>query len=76
MQRQHFLTGDPKSLNESPSEKEGKCGTLDGTRVTLHASMKVPPKRKGNVAPDERGIPRIHASMKVPPKRKGNLLYF
>ena len=38
-------------LNESPSEKEGKCrltfGTVDTAAV---ASMKVPPKRKGNDA--------------------------
>ena len=37
------------SLNESPSEKEGKfvrVSTNDGVYV---ASMKVPPKRKGNV---------------------------
>ena len=35
-------------LNESPSEKEGKgTGTLC-PRCRLSASMKVPPKRKGN----------------------------
>ena len=36
------------SLNESPSEKEGKCrGETPNPRLH-HASMKVPPKRKGN----------------------------
>ena len=38
-----------KSLNESPSEKEGKCRRFfnQRRRVSL-TSMKVPPKRKGN----------------------------
>ena len=35
-------------LNESPSEKEGKYSKVAGNRVNVHASMKVPPKRKGN----------------------------
>ena len=37
------------SLNESPSEKEGKSGG-GGGQLTIHLSpsMKVPPKRKGN----------------------------
>ena len=41
----------PGPLNESPSEKEGKSGAP----VTAHTpppvwpSMKVPPKRKGNL---------------------------
>ena len=36
-------------LNESPSQKEGK--SVSGVRLLTHhvkASMKVPPKRKGN----------------------------
>ena len=39
-----------QGLNESPSEKEGKYGTLDNQLRLLVASMKVPPKRKGNVS--------------------------
>ena len=36
-------------LNESPSEKEGKCQALSSSsRRFRFASMKVPPKRKGN----------------------------
>ena len=36
-------------LNESPSEKEGKFVQLLTSSVHVHeASMKVPPKRKGN----------------------------
>ena len=37
------------SLNESPSEKEGKCvGHPSTGGVYAFPSMKVPPKRKGN----------------------------
>ena len=40
------------------------------------ASMKVPPKRKGN-NPAQRGrLCDGQASMKVPPKRKGNGSFF
>ena len=36
-------------LNESPSEKEGKLSSLTSSSVFWNrASMKVPPKRKGN----------------------------
>ena len=62
------------SLNESPSEKEGKLRvlyTVDLTQVL--PSMKVPPKRKGNTAYTAAdGTPVEPPSMKVPPKRKGN----
>ena len=38
------------TLNESPSEKEGKFSLRDfGCRRSGSPSMKVPPKRKGNV---------------------------
>ena len=47
------------SLNESPSEKEGKFGGR-GARVSCRCpSMKVPPKRKGNSYPK---IARNHAA--------------
>ena len=36
------------------------------------ASMKVPPKRKGNDTAAVLGDPGRAPSMKVPPKRKGN----
>ena len=39
-----------------------------------YASMKVPPKRKGNTQRQNgQGAAEQKASMKVPPKRKGNL---
>ena len=38
-----------RCLNESPSEKEGKSALLEGrVGASVQASMKVPPKRKGN----------------------------
>ena len=38
-----------ESLNESPSEKEGKCASAVPVNLAcVLASMKVPPKRKGN----------------------------
>ena len=41
-----------RPLNESPSEKEGKSLPVRGERPSLppQPSMKVPPKRKGNLA--------------------------
>ena len=41
-------TGREASLNESPSEKEGKCAPRTTSASGEKASMKVPPKRKGN----------------------------
>ena len=37
------------ALNESPSEKEGKCSSANPDSKFHLPSMKVPPKRKGNV---------------------------
>ena len=39
-----------RALNESPSEKEGKSAQLEEMKSKLAPSMKVPPKRKGNLA--------------------------
>ena len=44
------------SLNESPSEKEGKSGNFCGFAGLFKASMKAPPKRKGNMADGVFGI--------------------
>ena len=61
-------------LNESPSEKEGKCLPKPKNNLAVIApSMKVPPKRKGNHRRRASRRPRSPGpSMKVPPKRKGN----
>ena len=61
------------SLNESPSEKEGKSPHQKPPGMPRSPSMKVPPKRKGNLVEAPQGkIRTIDPSMKVPPKRKGN----
>ena len=39
----------PATLNESPSEKEGKYGGRFAAAASATPSMKVPPKRKGNL---------------------------
>ena len=45
----HGLIGRSNPLNESPSEKEGKFSAQIPLGVAVGPSMKVPPKRKGNV---------------------------
>ena len=40
-----------RGLNESPSQKEGKSHEVPETPGNTDASMKVPPKRKGNPRP-------------------------
>ena len=71
--RQWRLRSRSTCLNESPSEKEGKCNNGQAQAVVVrYASMKVPPKRKGNAAAERATCAFRPASMKVPPKRKGN----
>ena len=49
MVRSALTAGGYSSLNESPSEKEGKSPAAEPFKIgTIFASMKVPPKRKGN----------------------------
>ena len=63
------------TLNESPSEKEGKWATVNKAEcMAFYPSMKVPPKRKGNLAARSSVLSLVVPSMKVPPKRKGNLI--
>ena len=48
----------PGTLNESPSEKEGKYGAcVEPGSDKLFPSMKVPPKRKGNPKQGRGGNP-------------------
>ena len=60
------------TLNESPSEKEGKYFFLLIPHFAPIPSMKVPPKRKGNLVFVSISWQELRPSMKVPPKRKGN----
>ena len=57
-----------RSLNESPSEKEGKSVAALQFFKGEAASMKAPPKRKGNQPEGRRGREEGNASMKVPTK--------
>ena len=64
--------GQRRRLNESPSQKEGKFHALHN-RVIIHvASMKAPPKRKGNTGSTRRNGSHRTASMKAK-KLYGNL---
>ena len=64
------------TLNESPSEKEGKWDNPQAIRGKKpQPSMKVPPKRKGNREGKTQAQIVDDPSMKVPPKRKGNCLH-
>ena len=47
-------------------------GLRSAYMLELMASMKVPPKRKGNLFSSSISLILSSASMKVPPKRKGN----
>ena len=70
------VAGHPlRRLNESPSEKEGKCLTADTPKLRYPvASMKALPKRKGNAHRPDRTLSEARlASMKALPKRKGNV---
>ena len=60
-------------LNESPSEKEGKCIMRKLKTVLSDASMKALPKRKGNPPATTTKQNATPASMKALPKRKGNI---
>ena len=58
-----------EALNESPSEKEGKFCKLAHAENCRAPSMKVPPKRKGNCAP-EAGSAREHITLNESPSEK------
>ena len=61
-----------RSLNESPSEKEGKCG-FSLLRLThlIYASMKVPPKRKGNRHRTVPGLGLVASLNESPSEKEG-----
>ena len=61
-----------RTLNESPSEKEGKSVANPGTaeqQITLNES---PSEKEGKFLAGLDTMARYLPSMKVPPKRKGN----
>ena len=63
-----------RTLNESPSEKEGKLTTPAVTNFQKTPLNESPSEKEGKLG-DECQVKRTAPpSMKVPPKRKGNLL--
>ena len=60
------------TLNESPSEKEGKSGSHVLTCENLGPSMKVPPKRKGNLVSNSDGTWAL-ALNESPSEKEGKL---
>ena len=64
------------TLNESPSEKEGKSVSTGSNPLRRTPSMKVPPKRKGNGARCLRGDAYLVALNESPSEKEGKLRFF
>ena len=65
--------GGSESLNESPSEKEGKFRLPRIDRLSSSCPLNESPSEKeGKFLPEPRRPILVQPSMKVPPKRKGN----
>ena len=64
-----------QSLNESPSEKEGKFVDVSnmGPDITI-ASMKVPPKRKGNLDSSPLNTNEFERLNESPSEKEGKYL--
>ena len=60
------------ALNESPSEKEGKCCGHCTTGARGYALNESPSEKEGKCQGNLLGASERDPSMKVPPKRKGN----
>ena len=61
------------TLNESPSEKEGKSEDMKGdTKSLLKALNESPSEKEGKCPQRPASRSGFQPSMKVPPKRKGN----
>ena len=60
-----------ETLNESPSEKEGKCSFLLRVAGGRPPSMKVPPKRKGNTMICHRGGDKRATLNESPSEKEG-----
>ena len=66
---------DRRSLNESPSEKEGKSIEQLEEAVEILPLNESPSEKEGKWRFEIAGFPTPGPSMKVPPKRKGNLMH-
>ena len=60
-----------EGLNESPSQKEGKCLAHPRASGLQLASMKVPPKRKGNALPLPEASAGFHCLNESPSQKEG-----
>ena len=64
---------DTPALNESPSEKEGKCETYSRDNCEKGPLNESPSEKEGKSTSEMGGfVMTSYPSMKVPPKRKGN----
>ena len=61
----------PFGLNESPSEKEGKLAAQNSSGWVSWASMKVPPKRKGNLWRGGGMVERVRRLNESPSEKEG-----
>ena len=64
------------ALNESPSEKEGKCKKPTRVGVGLFSLNESPSEKEGKYRLFHHAVIEEAPSMKVPPKRKGNFAGF
>ena len=71
------ITKNPKRLNESPSQKEGKFRDFHThAALAIHSLNESPSQKEGKYAALHFAAGFVFvASMKVPPKRKGNYKY-
>ena len=61
-----------QTLNESPSEKEGKSVSTTAPTSQMHSLNESPSEKEGKFPAAELVLCVHPPSMKVPPKRKGN----
>ena len=72
MDKMHAYAAAASGLNESPSEKEGKCQWVNVTSDSLFSLNESPSEKEGKFNARSIKERKQSASMKVPPKRKGN----
>ena len=68
----YLLQNADKTLNESPSEKEGKSVLDDGKVILSESLNESPSEKEGKYSAVAFMRSLMGPSMKVPPKRKGN----
>ena len=71
-----WKAGQIRSLNESPSEKEGKSMVTTIVEIAAQSLNESPSEKEGKYPVNGSLCPETEASMKALPKRKGNYLQF